>query len=311
MTDSPQKPSGGLGAWGEESAAYLLSLPERVLRSASALAGGLLREAGDVTVPAAVRKGRIYRTMVEATLRFLIEQVGQVEGTFPLEGRLVEDFAVRRAAGNGIEMAGIIAFRASPVWVMAALADISGAGKQVVREIAGSLREEGLLESGRSVETVEQMLDGLERCSGRLAEAVNTPPLDVKGLREEWSELRREAAAIPGFRIPSPQSVRAAWSELKREAEVQRRSVFALSSLLAIGAAASLPEDALRLSRSARRAAGRTGGLFAGAILDHYRATLGKIRKHGFAAYWGQAYRPYLRGAAEQFSPNRESLTER
>jgi len=45
----------------------------------------------------------------------LIEQVGEVEGAYPAEGQLSEDFAVRRAAGNGIELAGILAFRASPV----------------------------------------------------------------------------------------------------------------------------------------------------------------------------------------------------
>jgi hypothetical protein len=55
-------------------------LPERLLRSASALAGGLLREVGEAALPAAVRRTRLYQTMVEAVLRFLIEQVGEVEG---------------------------------------------------------------------------------------------------------------------------------------------------------------------------------------------------------------------------------------
>jgi hypothetical protein len=56
---------------------YLLSLPERALRSASALAAGLVREIGNVTLPKAVRRTRLYQTMVETTLRFLIEQVGR------------------------------------------------------------------------------------------------------------------------------------------------------------------------------------------------------------------------------------------
>lgn len=40
---------------------YLISLPERVLRSTSAVAGGLLRELGDAAVPAAVRRTLLYR----------------------------------------------------------------------------------------------------------------------------------------------------------------------------------------------------------------------------------------------------------
>ena len=94
---------------------YLLSLPERVVRSTSALAAGLLREIGNVTLPAAVRRTRLYQTMVEATLRFLIEQVGEVEGTYPAEGKLAENFLLQRTVGDGIDFAGVLAFHASPV----------------------------------------------------------------------------------------------------------------------------------------------------------------------------------------------------
>ena len=51
--------------------AYLLSLPERVVRSVTALAAGLVREIGNVTVPGAVRRTSLYRNMVELTLRYL------------------------------------------------------------------------------------------------------------------------------------------------------------------------------------------------------------------------------------------------
>ena len=108
---------------------YVLSLPERVVRSASALAGGLLNEIGGAALPVALRRTRLYRSMVETTLRFLIEQVGEVEGVFPPGTKLAENFLVRRTAGNGIELIGILTFRASPVWVLAALADLSGAGR--------------------------------------------------------------------------------------------------------------------------------------------------------------------------------------
>src|SRR3954451_14530402 len=171
-------------------AQYVMSLPERVLRSASALAGGLAKELGDVVVPKAVRRTHLYRSLVEGTLRFLIEQVGEVQDTFPAEDQLAENFLMRRGAGNGIEFVGILTFHASPVWIMAALADISGAGKQLIQEITASLQEEGLLERDASFENVEQMLDGLEKTAGRAAQAFNMPPLDIAGLRAEWAAMR-------------------------------------------------------------------------------------------------------------------------
>src|SRR3954451_5097543 len=107
-------------------AQYVMSLPERVLRSASALAGGLAKELGDVVVPKAVRRTHLYQSLVEGTLRFLIEQVGEVENVYPAGDAIAENFLMRRTAGNGIELVGILTFHASPVWVLAALADLSG-----------------------------------------------------------------------------------------------------------------------------------------------------------------------------------------
>jgi hypothetical protein len=69
--------------WGEGVGPYVLSLPERVLRSATAVAGGLLREVGEVTIPRALRRTRLYQNLVEVTLRFLVEQVGEVKDVIP------------------------------------------------------------------------------------------------------------------------------------------------------------------------------------------------------------------------------------
>jgi len=290
---------------------YLLSLPERVVRSASAVSAGLLREIGEVTLPDPVRNTNLYRNMVEATLRFLIEQVGEVEGAYPAEGRLSEDFAVRRAAGNGIELAGILAFRASPVWVLAALADLSGTGRTLIHEISDALKQEKLLDPDEEFETVDHILSGLEKSSARLAGAVNTPPLDVAALRQEWNEIRDEVKAIPPPNRPSSQRLWNQWKDLRSVAAQQGLSVFQLSSVMAMSAMEKVPDRLRWLSRSAPLAARRTGEVFAGPLLDHYSQTLSEIQKVGFLAYWRTQFRPYLRAAAAQFSREHASLTER
>ena len=89
------------------AADYLLSLPERVVRSASAVAGGLVRELSDVSIPPRIRRTSLYTNLVENTLRFMIEQVGQVPDAYPTQGNLADDFALRRigllprACGSG------------------------------------------------------------------------------------------------------------------------------------------------------------------------------------------------------------------
>jgi hypothetical protein len=295
----------------EGLAPYVLSLPERVLRSTTALASGLLREIGEITIPRALQRTRLYQNLVAVTLRFLVEQVGEVEGVYPDETKLAEDFLVRRTAGNGIELMGILAFQASPVWVLAALADASGAGKHLIREIANSLKQEGLLDSDSNFDTVEEMLDGLEGSAGRMADAVNTPPLDVATLRKDWDAMRRELGRIPPRNLPPLEGLRQVWSEIEQEAAEQQRTVFQVSSVMAIAAIADLPRKARWLSASAKLAVGKTGSLMSDALLDHYRTTLAQIRRDGYFPYAARQFRPYLYAAATQFSPQHSSLTER
>ncbi|MDE3168321.1 MAG: hypothetical protein KGN36_21140 [Acidobacteriota bacterium] len=288
---------------------YLLSLPERVIRSMGALSGGLLREIGDVVLPAAVRRTTLYRTMVEVALRFLIEEVGEVEGVYPAEGNLSEHFILKRAASHGIELLGILAFQASPVWVLAALADVTGGGRKLIGEISDELVQEGLIEE--RFETVEGMLAGLEKTSDRLAVALNLPPVDIAGLRKEWEQLKRDVQSIPPKNVPAPEVIEGVWERMRRSAEEQGRSVFTVSSLMAVSAVAHVPANLLWLSKAARSAARRTGKVFGEALLDHYVETLGEISRTGFLTYWQREFRPYLRAAAMQFAPGKDSLTER
>ncbi|MGD0620201.1 MAG: hypothetical protein ABSB67_21380 [Bryobacteraceae bacterium] len=298
-------------AGGLRSALFIASLPERVVRSLSALAGGVLREAGEVTIPARLRRTRLYRALAGNTLQFLIEQVGQVEGTYPVEANLPGDYIVRHAAGNVLEFAGIAAFSASPVWVLAALADISGAGRELIADIAGSLQEAGLLEHGHRFESVDQLLDGLEATAGKLSDTVRVPPLDVAALRHEWSELRTAARSIPKPRLPAVAALERQWRQFREEAARQERSVFELSSVAAISAVRQLPDNVRWLSRAARVTARRTGGVLFETLLSHYWLTLSEIHQTGFWRFWMREFQPYLTGALQQFSPGRESLTER
>jgi len=175
------------------SRAYLLSLPERVIRSALGLSAGLLREVGEVVLPRGVRGTQLYKSLVDVTLRYVIEQVGGAKGIYPAAQPQPDDFLVRRGAGNAIELLGIVAFRVSPVWV---------------------LKAQGLVEKETQFDSVDQLLDGLEKTSSRLAETINTPPLDVAGLRTEWAAIRSQARGLKPIELPSPKAIGGQWEEL-------------------------------------------------------------------------------------------------
>jgi hypothetical protein len=116
--------------------------------------------------------------------------------------------------------------------------------------------------------------------------------------------MREQVKTIPAPKLPRPEAVWNSWKELQREAAAQKRSVFEVSSLMALSAVRWL-------GLSASAAAQRTGKIVTGAALDHYSTTLREIRQAGYLRYWAQEFRPYLKAAALQFSPGRGSLTQR
>lgn len=290
---------------------YLLSFPERVVRSALGLGAGVAREVGEVVLPASVRRSQLYQNLVDATLRYLTEKVGGVEAVRGAGSEIPDDFVARRAAGNVVEVLGVVAFRASPVWVLAALADLAGLGRHLIPEIAASLKARGLLEESAEFTTVDQILDGLERTSGRLASTINAPPLNVASLRAEWNALREDARGLKPGRLPSADTIRDLWAQLQAESARQGRSVFETSSLLAVSAARALPRGVLRLGASAGIGAARSGQVLGAALIDDYRRTLSELREVGYAAYARRQVAPYVHAAVNQFSPGRSTLTER
>lgn len=290
---------------------YLLTLPERLVRAVLGFGAGMAREVGEVGLPEGVRRSRLYQNLVETTLRFLIEEVGGARKVYGDAERLPDDFLARRTAGNAVEALGVVAFRASPVWVLAALADLCGAGRSLIPEISQALKAQGLLDKDAQFSNVDQMLDGLERTSSRLAQTINTPPLDVAGLREEWETIREEARSLQPAHLPSLETINLLWEQLKIESAQQGKSVFETSSMLALSAARSIPDGMRWFSASALVGASRTGAILASALLDHYKQTLGEMREIGYGAYADRHLRPYFLAAVHQFSPKHRTLTER
>lgn len=293
------------------SRAYLLSLPERVVRSALGLSAGVLREVGEVALPQGVRRSALYKSLVDTTLRYVIERVGGAQGVYPAEPPQPADFLARRGAGHAIELLGIVAFRASPVWVLAALADLSGLGRRLIPEIAEALKAEGLLDEATRFESVDQLLDGLEKTSARLAQTLYVPPLNVAELRKEWQTIRGEARRAKPLQLPSASVVGRQWEQLKKESTRQGRSIFETSSLMAIAAVRTLPAKARWLTASTGVGARRAGKLLAADLLDGYSQTLEELRSVGYLTYAKRQLSPYLRACVAQFSPRRRTLTQR
>jgi len=269
---------------------FLLSLPERLVRSLFALAGGAVHETASLLLPRFVRRSRLYEASAKNALRLAIELVGGVEGAQTAEPEAIAPrrLAVRKGAGNVVEFGSIVAFGFSPLWLLAGASDVLRGTRVYLDELVGELKRVGVLAEETRIESVDDLLGALEGVSGGTARLIDIPPLAIAELKETLGELRDDAGSLP-----TPDELARLFAGLSNEAARERRSVLEVST--GIGLAFVVP---------ARSVGNRH-------ITVPYQEDWQPLRDEGFAAYLRRVSGPYGRAVARHFTPENASLTER
>jgi hypothetical protein len=276
------------GARSVLSRSYLASLPERTARAGAALTGGLVYEAGEVLLPLAVRRSKLYQAIVGRLLRIIIELVGGVEGVYPTEEMPARELLVRKTAGNVVELSSFLAVGWSPVWLLAGASDLIGGSKVYLRALVTELRDAGVLAADADVASFEELLTALEGSSGVLADTVDVPPLNIQSVRTSWQELQRQAADLP-----DAADLEKIFAELQLAARQEDRSILEISSVVALGAV---------------RTGVRLGNVY---IFDYYRLALRTIVEEGLLSFLRRTSTPYLTRAGAHFDPRSSTYSER
>ncbi|MGN6799734.1 MAG: hypothetical protein ACTHKS_16450 [Gaiellaceae bacterium] len=267
----------------------LVTFPERIVRAGAAILGGAVHETAQVVLPRFVRQSRVYEATAKNVLRIAIELVGGVEqqaaeDDAPSAGQL----AVRKGAGNVVELGSIAAFGFSPLWLLAAASDLARGSRVYLSALVGELKDNGVLEKDAEIASVDQLLGVLERGAGKSAALIDIPPMELKELRTSIAELAAERKELPG-----PDELQALYEGLIRQARAENRSLLAVSS----GIGLAFLNSAQHVGR------------------DHvwapYREDWRPLRQEGFGAYARRVARPYRAAVEGHFDESQTTLTER
>ncbi len=274
--------------WGE-SARYALSVPERTLRALFAGVGGAVQETAQLTLPRFVRRSRLYEASAKNALRIAVELVGGVAPAGAEPGALgAGDVAVKKAAGNIVELGSIAAFGFSPLWLLAGAADVLRGSRVYLRALETELHAAGLLAEGTRFESVDQLVGALEGTTGNAARMIDLPPLELAELRRSLDELRRDATALP-----APAELAALFDGLVQASRLEGRSLIEVSSGVGLAFLVSA------------RNVGRDH------LATPYRQDWAPLRQEGFGAYAARVGRPYRDAIGGHFAPERRTVTER
>lgn len=272
--------------------AYVVSIPERLVRAVAAVLGGTIHETAELVLPRLVRKSRFYEATAKNLLRITVELVGGVErDATEVAGEheaSPKKLAVRKAGGNVVELGSILAFGFSPLWLLAGAADITRGTRVYLDTLVSELKAAGVLAQGAEFASVDDLLAALEGASGTTARLIDVPPLEIEGLKRSLSNLRDDAKILP-----TPPELAAVYQALLAEADREQRSLLEVS----VGMGLAFFNSARKVGRQH--------------VLDPYTEDLQPVRDEGFATYARRVGRPYAQAVARHFRPGSETLTER
>ena len=159
-----------------------------------------MHETAELVLPRLVRRSRLYEATARNLLRITVELVGGVErppediaGEFESSPKKL---AVRKGAGNVVELGSILAFGFSPLWLLAGAADMTRGTRVYLDVLVDELKEAGVLAREAELASVDELLAALEGASGTTARLIDIPPLEVEGLKRTLADLRDDAARI-------------------------------------------------------------------------------------------------------------------
>ena len=75
--------------------------------------------------------------------------------------------AVRKTAGNAMELGSIAAFGFSPLWLLAAAADVTRGTRVYLDTLVQELKQAGVLADDAHLGSVDELLGALEGASGK------------------------------------------------------------------------------------------------------------------------------------------------
>lgn len=287
---------------------YLLSFPERVLRSAAALVGGTSVVVTETLLPDFIKQSTTYQVLIGDLQRFVITRLAQIETPDIIElDPVSDDYVYHKMAGSVLEMIGLLTYRFSPVWAFAIAGDVAGGSRVYFDRLVQHLKANHVISQESEPESVPALLDAIQSASNTSAKAIDRPPLSQSELAEVTAELSDDYGRMLSRAqkvLPRLEDIQSRMDNLSRRESV---SLEEISGIMTIQAA-KLGKTGI----NSAVAVGKTSSeLFGERILDSYLQTLDEISRYGLPNYLGRTLEPFLRSAAAHFNPEQPTWTER
>lgn len=288
---------------------YSASLPERTLRSASALAGGLVRESAGWVIPSAFRNSKSYSIFVQQMLDFVVNDVGGVRrvlSTNKADAPPEQVDLARKTVGNLLDMTAFATFHLSPITVLAVFSDVAYGSKVYLQELSDRLKEQGIIDPDTTIDGAADLIGALEQVSGKAVGMFDQPPISVDGLRKTIEETQQAIQDVNPTKLLPVSEIDQLWTQMELAAKEQNASIWDVSATMSIVALNNIQAVGQGTIVSLEIA----GNMFTEHIVQHYWSGLREIERDGLIATLSRSSEPYIEAVWTNFAVDRKTWTE-
>lgn len=287
---------------------YSASLPERTLRSATALAGGFVSETASWLIPSAFRNSKSYSIFVQQMLDFVVKDIGRVRRNSAVQTEEPDEEVdlARKTVGNLLDMTAFATFHLSPVTVLAVFSDVAYGSKVYLEQLSDRLKEQGIIAEETTIDGAADLIDALEKASGSAVGMFDQPPISIEGLKKTLQETQVAVSDIDPSALFPASEIDQLWRQMELAAEDQNASIWDVSATMSM--------VALRNIQSAGHGAlvslEIAGDMFNEHIISHYWEGLREIENEGLIPTLSAVSQPYLEAVWSNFAIDQKTWTE-
>ena len=286
---------------------YSASLPERTLRSVTAIAGGFVHESANWLIPSSFRNSKSYSIFVQQMLDFVVNDVGGVKKANRKDGPPEEEVDLaRKTVGNLLDMTAFATFHLSPITVLAIFSDVAYGSKAYMQQLSDRLKEQGIIDQETTIDGATDLIDALEKASGNAVGMFDQPPISIEGLKKTLTETQNAIQNIDPTKLFPSSEIDQLWRQMELAAEDQNASIWDVSATMSVVALNNIQAAGQGALVSLEIA----GNMFNEHIISHYWDGLREIEQKGLVPTLSEASQPYLEAVWSNFAIDQKTWTE-
>ena len=278
---------------------YLVTLPERTVRAVLSYGIGVIDLGINTVLPKTLKKTAFYKVSYGMMRSFIVEKILEMDKDKVEDiHELSEDFMVRKIAGNSIEALGLFTIRFSPLWVFAVVSDVTKGSSVYFETLKKHLVDNKVIDSAEGIESIQELLNVLQKASEVTADTLDLPPIAIKDLNNCVSEISDAYSYLGAESKKVNLLIDSVWGEMKKLSEDEGISFETLSGLMSA--------DALKLygaktANSTKSFVMANYELLDAYVFRSYSETLTSIKKEGVSSYIQRHMEPFVDLAKEVY----------